>query len=535
MKRLLVLLTATLTSVTLFAQTVDVAPVTPAAKMVQSLVLSDASADRTHLRNFYGPIGFRPVWTRNAQATPQAKTVIGMFENAEAKGLRAADYEAGLWTARLSDLQNDAAQARFDVNMTATLLRYAVDLRSGRIDPQTMDFAYEGQPDTIYLPELVNRVATSADPASVIATAEPSNPEYRRLIAALATYRRIATATDEPLPVVAKIKVGDDYAALPQLAAKLRLYGDLAADVNVQGTKYEGAIVDAVKNFQSRHGLDSDGVIAKGTFAALNVPASHRVKQIEIAIERVRWTPAVEGPAILVNIPEFKLRAIGEEELTMRVVVGKAAGHKTPVFDGDLKHVVFRPYWSVPPSIQRSEIAPKLNADYAAKHNYQVVDAAGRVQEINDDTVARVKNGSLQVRQKPGTSNALGLVKFLFPNDHNVYLHSTPQQALFARSRRDFSHGCVRVEDPQALAQWVLREKPEWTKEKIKAAFEGKRDDQYVNLEKPITVKILYQTAVAQPNGAMHFYEDIYGHDAKLVAALTPAAPKGAVMVAAKR
>jgi murein L,D-transpeptidase YcbB/YkuD len=539
MKRLTVLLTAVLTSVTLFAQTVDVAPVTPAARMLQSLVLSDASADRTHLRNFYGPNGFRPVWTRNSQPTPQAKAVIVLFESAEAKGLRAADYEAGLWTARMSDLQNDAAQARFDVAMTATLIRYAVDLRTGRVSPQTMDFAYEGQPDTIYLPELVNRVATSADPASVIATAEPSNPEYRRLIAALASYRRIAAAPQEsmaePLPVVAKIKVGDDYAALPQLAAKLRLYGDLAANVNVQGTKYEGAIVDGVKNFQSRHGLDADGVIAKGTFAQLNVPASQRVKQIEIALERVRWTPVVEAPAIIVNIPEFRLRAIGDEELTMRVVVGKAAGHKTPVFGGDLKHVVFRPYWNVPPSIQRGEIAPKLTADYAAKHNYQVVDAAGRVQDINEDTVARVRKGSLQVRQKPGTSNALGLVKFLFPNDNNVYLHSTPQQSLFARARRDFSHGCVRVEDPAALAEWVLRSKPEWTKEKIKGALEGKRDDMYVNLEKPITVTITYQTVVAQTNGTVHFYEDIYGHDAKLVAALTPAAPKGAVMVAAKR
>src|SRR5687768_17139894 len=226
MKRLTVLLIAVLTSVALFAQTVDVATATPAARMLQSLVLSDASADRTHLRNFYGPIGYRPVWTRNSQPTPQAKAVIVLFESAETKGLRAADYEAGLWTARTSDLQNDGAQARFDVAMTATLIRYAVDLRTGRVSPQTMNFSFEGQPDTIYLPELVNRVVTAADPASVIATAEPSNPEYRRLIAALANYRRIAAAADQALPVVAKIKAGDDYAALPQLAAKLRLYGD---------------------------------------------------------------------------------------------------------------------------------------------------------------------------------------------------------------------------------------------------------------------------------------------------------------------
>ncbi len=537
MKRLTVLLTAILTSVALFAQTVDVAPATPAARMLQSMVLSDASAERQHIRNFYGPIGYQPVWSRNAVPTLQAKAVVAIFENADEKGLRALDYEAGLWSARMSDLGGavEAAQARFDMAMTATLIRYAVDVRNGRVSPQAMDFESEGQPDTIYLPELVQRAATAADPASVLAAAEPASPEYRRLIAALATYRRIAATNDEPVPVVPKLKAGDDYAGLPQLAAKLRLYGDLAASETVDGTKYEGAIIDAVKHFQSRHGLEADGIVAKATFAQLNVPVSQRVRQIEIALERVRWTPEIEAPAIVVNIPEFRLRAIGENELTMRVVVGKAAGHKTPVFGGDLKHVVFRPYWHVPPSIQRGEIAPKLSAAYAAKHNYEIVDATGRVQDVNEDTVARVRSGSLRVRQKPGTSNALGLVKFLFPNENNVYLHSTPQQSLFARARRDFSHGCVRVEDPAALAEWVLREKPEWTKDRIQAAFAGKRDDLYVNLAKPITVKITYQTVVAQADGTIHFYDDIYGHDAKLVAALTPAAPKGAVLVAAKR
>jgi murein L,D-transpeptidase YcbB/YkuD len=217
----------------------------------------------------------------------------------------------------------------------------------------------------------------------------------------------------------------------------------------------------------------------------------------------------------------------------MRVVVGKAAGSKTPVFDGDLKHVVFRPYWNVPPSIQRNEIAPKLSSSYAAKHKYEVVDGAGRVQSINADTVSKVRKGVYQVRQKPGTSNALGLVKFLFPNDNNVYLHSTPQQSLFARERRDFSHGCVRVEDPAALAEWVLREKPEWTREKIDAAFNGKKDNVYVNLARPITVKIVYQTVVAQANGDVHFFDDIYGHDAKLIAQMNPTS-RGTTLVAAK-
>jgi L,D-transpeptidase YcbB len=532
MKRFTVLLTAVVTSITLGAQTVDVAPATPAAQTLQSMVLSDAGAVRNDVRNVYSPAGYRLLWTRNGRPTAQATALISMFESAETKGLRSTDYGAGQWTARVSDLTSEAAQARFDHAMTATLVRYANDLGAGRANPQ-------GKSSSLYVPELVNRVA-SGDAASVLASVEPQTAEYSRLVLALATYRRLATLDTETLPVVTRLLKGDDYTALPQLAAKLRLYGDLASDATVEGTKYDGAIVDAVKHFQSRHGLDNDGIIAKGTFAALNKPASQRVQQIELALERLRWTPVVEAPAIIVNIPEFKLRALSqingvETELEMRVVVGKASSSRTPVFDGDLKHVVFRPYWNVPPSIQRHEIAPKLSSSYAAAHNYEVVNDAGRVVGINADTVKMVKNGSLRVRQKPGTSNALGLVKFLFPNDNNVYLHSTPQQSLFARARRDFSHGCVRVEDPAALAEWVLREKPEWTGEKIRAAMTGKKDDVYVNLAKPITVKITYHTVVAQANGDVHFFEDIYGHDAKLVAALTPAAPKGAVMVAARR
>ncbi len=223
----------------------------------------------------------------------------------------------------------------------------------------------------------------------------------------------------------------------------------------------------------------------------------------------------------------------------MRVVVGKANRHETPVFDGDIKHVVFRPSWSVPPNIQRHEILPKIEKDYGylAAHNYELVDNAGRSAgtHVDADTIRRIKNGSLRVRQTAGTHNALGLVKFLFPNDNHVYLHSTPQQALFARSRRDFSHGCIRVEDPAELAAWVLRAQPEWNETKIAAAMNGKRDDVYVKVQRPVSVVLFYATAIAQENGDVHFVEDIYGHDVQLAKVLAPAAGRGAaVMVAAK-
>jgi murein L,D-transpeptidase YcbB/YkuD len=529
-----------LATVTLSAQTVDIAPATPSAKLVRSLV-DGGSSD---LRNVYAPAGYALVWTRGGRPIAQAQAVIAQLENASVKGLDATDYAGGQWAARIANLKGDAALARFDVDLTSAALQYTSDLRLGRVNPREVSFDFDLDAKRLFAPALIQQLTTSNDPAAVLASLEPKHEDYRRLIAALAAYRRIETAsTDEtPLPVVAKLKVGQSYDALPSLAAHLRLLGDLDTKTIVNGTTYEGAIVDAVKHFQSRHGLDADGVIGKTTFAQLNVPASTRVQQIEWAIERWRWIPEnPEASSIIVNIPEFTLRAHDArngEELTMRVVVGKAAGHKTPVFDGDIKHVVFRPYWSVPPSIQRGEIAPKLENDglYLARNNYELVDDSGRSlgSSVDADTARRVRNGSVSVRQKPGTSNALGLVKFLFPNDNNVYLHSTPSQSLFARSRRDFSHGCIRVEDPVALAEWTLRGQDEWSKQKIQAAIDGKKDDVYVKIQRPINVTIMYATASATANGEVHFFEDIYGHDLQLAKVLEPEQQGAPVLVAAK-
>ena len=526
-----------LATVSLSAQTVDVLPATPAAKLVRSLV-DGAPAD---LHNVYAPAGYALLWTRGGAPTAQATSVIAQLESASTKGLDPADYSAGLWTSRIANLRSDAGQARFDVDLTSAVLQYASDLRLGRVNPREVRFDFDLTGKKFYAPLLIAQISSSGNPAEVFAALEPSHDDYRRLIAALAAYRRIESesASDVPLPVVAKLTEGQTYDALPQMAARLRRLGDLDANAVVTGNVYDGAIVDAVKHFQARHGLDADGVIGKTTFAQLNVSASERVKQIEWAIERWRWMPETDASTIIVNIPEFQLRARNAETgetLTMRVVVGKAAGHKTPVFDGDVKHVVFRPYWNVPPSIQSGEIAPKAarDASYLARNNYEVVDDSGRVLPVTEETIRRVRSGSVSVRQKPGTSNALGLMKFLFPNDNNVYLHSTPQQALFSRTRRDFSHGCIRVEDPVALAEWVLRGQESWSKEKIEAAVNGKRDDVYVKIQRPIEVVITYATAVARENGEMNFYQDIYGHDTQLARVLEPEQKGAAVMVAAK-
>lgn len=519
MKRLLFVL---FTAVSISAQTIEVVPTTPAGRALKAQLDLGSSVD---VHNVYAPVGYRLLWSNNGQPTPQAFAVINQFRASDAKALDPARYHF---------VANDPIT--FEIEMTSALLRYASDLRIGRVRPGSQ-FELDTDAKKVYLPSFVLRASEAADAAAVLAELEPQHDDYRRLITALAAWRRIAaeTSNDTPVPAVTKLVAGDTYAALPQLAAKLRSFGDLTTEV--EGTTYEGAIVDAVKHFQSRHGLDADGIISSRTFAALNVPASQRVKQIEMAVERMRWAEAPsDGPSIVVNIPEFRLTAknANGETLEMRVVVGRASRNETPIFEGDLRHVVFRPSWHVPPSIQKGEIAPKLEKDpgYLARNGYEITDAAGNSlgTSVDAQTIARIRSNVLRVRQKPGTSNALGLVKFYFPNDNNVYLHSTPQQSLFARQRRDFSHGCIRVEDPAALAAFVLG----WDAEKVQAAMNGKVNDNYAKLSQPVNVRILYSTAVARANGDVHFFDDIYGHDVELAKALAPQTKAAPMLVAAK-
>jgi murein L,D-transpeptidase YcbB/YkuD len=331
----------------------------------------------------------------------------------------------------------------------------------------------------------------------------------------------------DPLPTVKKpIEPGENYEALAKLAARLKFLGDLPATANVvqDSQTYGGEVVDAVKRFQQRHGLEAAGKLGPQTIEELNRSMSFRVRQLQLSLERWRWLPDnFDQPPVVVNIPEFLLRAYdkqGNSTLSMHVVVGRAMRTETPVLEENMKYIVFWPYWNVPPSILRGEIVPKIAKDpaYLQKSNYEVATYSGKVVTdglVSEDILAQLRAGKLMVRQKPGPKNALGLIKFIFPNSNNVYLHSTPSTGLFAMSRRDFSHGCIRVEDPAALAEWVLRNNPGWTRAKIDAAFKAEKEQQ-VNLTKEIPVLIVYGTAVVTENGAPEFFQDIYGFDKKL-------------------
>jgi L,D-transpeptidase YcbB len=324
------------------------------------------------------------------------------------------------------------------------------------------------------------------------------------------------------------VEPGEAWDGVPALEARLRRVGDLpmeapAAARSADGTPlYEGAVVDAVRRFQQRHVLDSDGVVGKGTLEALNVPLAHRVRQLELAMERGRWLPRLsDRPTVFVNVPLFRLWASdparGDEPLRMNVVVGKSLGHRTPIFVGEMAYLVFRPYWNPPYGITVKELVPHARRDssYMEREDLEIV-ASG-----DDDAVAfpptpenldAVVAGRLHIRQKPGPKNSLGLVKFIFPNAESVYMHGTPAKQLFSRTRRDFSHGCIRLEKPAALAAWVLRDDPQWTPERIEAAMAGERPTR-VNLKVPLTVVIYYDTVHVNSEGVVHFANDIYGDD----------------------
>lgn len=493
---------------------------------------SDYSA---HVQKFYDSYGDALPWVRGMQPTPEAQQMIAILLNADQKGLSADDYDGPRWSERLAKLKPAAGQpsetdaVRFDAALTVCVMRYVSDLHIGKVNPKHFDYGFDVDVKKYDLPEFLKaNVVDASDVSAVLVQIEPPYPGYQRTIQALQTYMQLAKKDDgEQLPAVTKpIAPGDTYAGVPRLIRLLRLVGDLPADATLPAdtTVYQGPLVDAVKSSQRRYGRTADGRIIAQTVTDLNVPLSSRVREMQLTLERWRWLPVdIHAAPIVANVPEFRLRAYDENykiALTMNVVVGKAYDHDTPVFRDTMQYVVFRPYWNVPYSIAKTEMLPRIAKDpnYLAQKGFAVVDSRQNVVTdgaVTPDVLAQLRTGKLFIRQNPGPKNSLGLVKFIFPNSYNIYMHDTPEQVFFSRSRRDFSHGCIRLERPADLAVWVLRDNPGWNMDRVRAAMNGSPNNQ-VNLTRPIPVLIVYATVIITEDGLVHFYDDIYGHDARL-------------------
>lgn len=475
----------------------------------------------------------------NGQPNTSARDALQLLRDAAADGLEPEDYRAAELAERLEaiGLGPSTAQAAFERDLDSSMLRYLRDLHLGRVDPRTLGFRIGRA--SVPPPDFAGLLQAAAATGHVRQAAQALRPQlgqYAALREGLARYR--ALAIGEPLltlPAGATVRPGDPYPSAPALHRRLTALGDLAPESPPPGDTYDATLLEGIRRFQGRHGLLADGVLGPATLAALNVPLHRRARQLALALERLRWLPGLGRQAfIAINIPMFRLwawdpSAPAEAPLDMAVVVGRSLDTQTPVLSQEMLYLVFRPYWNVPRSILLNETLPALARDarHLERNDMEIVRGAGddaRPVAASEENLGLLRQGLLRLRQRPGPRNSLGQVKFIFPNDSNVYLHGTPASQLFGRARRDFSHGCVRVEDPAALARWVLKGQPEWTPERIAAAMAGPQarlPPQRVDLPRPMPVVLFYITAMAPPPGrGIHFADDIYGHDARLARAL---------------
>jgi L,D-transpeptidase YcbB len=475
------------------------------------------------------------IWHDGSWLSPKGKSAIAALLTASEHGLDSDDYDVEL----LEHLAGESVstplsavdRARFDLLLTVDLMRFLDDLQTGRLHRHLLPSSGAAEPALDLAAALRGALAGDSLPG-LIAGLAPQLAQYRNLQRALTRYRQFASDTSLRLvPTRGPILPGDTSPHGTRLRRFLVAIGDLDPTAAAAGSPiYSAPEVEAMRRFQLRHGLQPTGAVDSATMKELSTPLSWRVRQIELALERLKWLPPIgQRPFLVVNIPAFQLFAFdsaggaGAPALTMRVIVGKALDKQTPVLLETLRYVEFRPAWNVPRSILVEEIVPLLKQDpgYLRRNNMEIVGPRDRVirSVALDDLLDRLTRGELRLRQRPGAGNPLGLTKFVFPNAANVYLHGTPQTDLFAPARRDFSHGCVRIEDPAALAEWVLRDQRSWPLDSILAAQRAKATTRAL-LTRPMPVIIFYTTAVATPDGRLYFYPDVYGHDRNLEEAL---------------
>lgn len=502
----------------------------------------DFAPYKTDFRKFYEANGYSLVWVQNGEVAPQGLAVIEVLEKANSRGLEPEDYDGPHWAARLSKLRKNPSEQElilFDTALTVSAMRYVRAIHVGRANPKEFNFQFDnGEGQFSLAGFLQNKVENSIDPAAEIQKLEPPFPGYQKLLALLPVYEEYARKDDgEKLQTTLKtVRPGQPYASLARLGRFLQLIGDIpaATQLDPNATIYDGPFVEGVKHYQDRHGENPTGELDARTINELNTPPALRIAQIKLTLERWRWVPhSFAQPPVVVNLPEYRLRAMnpdGTVSFYKKVIVGKAYGHKSPVFEKEIQYVVFRPYWEVPPSIQRNEIVPHILRDpnYITKNNFQVVTPKGEVvteNAVSAEVLQGIRTGHLMVRQKPGPTNSLGLVKIIFPNPDNVYLHGTDEPRLFSQDVRDFSHGCIRVDQPADFIAWVLRNNPGWDVDRVKATMSGDKENLQVNLVTRIPVLIVYGTAAVNEEDQIRFFDDIYGYDAALAKALAAGYP----------
>lgn len=476
---------------------------------------------------FYGDRGYRPVWIDEQGPTPAARLLRAALASAAHEGLEPRDYPVGVID-KLMHSGTPSAFTDLELLLTQELVHYVSDAATGRLSPRVIEpNLFPGAGNIEHL-ALLERAAAAADLGDFLDAAMPSSPVYRRLRRALARYRKVEEAGGWPVLVTGPaLKEGDRSARVVVLRERLEATGDItvpAADRDL----FDGGLAQAVRRFQGRHGLESDGVVGPATRAELNVPVQTRIRQIIVNMERWRWMPDDLGERyVLVNLAGFELEVVesGRVVMDMRTVVGRPY-RSTPVFTGEMTYLEFNPTWTIPPTILRQDILPQVRKDpgYLVEQGIRVFSGWGadsvELDPFDIDWGAVPPHRiPYRLRQDPGPRNALGRVKFMFPNPFHVYLHDTPSRELFGRTVRTLSSGCIRIEQPLRLASYLLAEQPAWTEERIREVIDGGKTT-VVRLSTPVPVHLTYLTAWIGEGGTMHFRADAYGRDTLLDSAL---------------
>ena len=477
-------------------------------------------------------------WLIEGSPSSNARLAVSMLQGAASDGLSPDDYDAGALAEQLVKLQiepNAVLAGSFQRKLSNSMAHFLHDLAVGRVSARQVHQNFDGVPSRDFDARSYLQAALVDDRLqAAVDEARPAFPLYPALRRALLHYQLLAddpawdVSVPLPLPVGGKLEMSQSYSALSVLRARLIALGDLPNDASTSQV-FDQTLMDAIKRFQQRHGLDIDGIVGRQTLAALNVTPAQRAEQIALSMERVRWTPLQHGERrIVVNIPGFMLYGytLGPDntidiQVEMKVVIGRALNQRTPLFDEEMRYIEFSPYWNIPPSIARVQTIPAIRQDpgYLEQQGMEFVDRQGQVSTaVSEEKLKAVLAGQLRIRQRPGPKNALGDIKFIFPNNQNIYMHHTPATELFEKSRRDFSYGCIRLEKPVELAQFVLANAPEWPLERVLTAMSAGKS-RTIKLRDPIPVVIGYSTVMVR-HGTVYFYSDIYGHDQTLARAL---------------
>lgn len=492
---------------------------------------------------FYERRGYFPAWIKAGGPNSNADSLIACLVLADDEGLKGSDYHLNEIRILYSSIKGRKFDKQkmydrlidFELLLTDAFMVYATHLLRGKVNPRTIDPEWNASPRERDVPQLLEQAVQHQNIGETLCDILPRNKGYERLKSALKEYSHIAAEGGwERIPEGPSLKVGDRDDRVPTLRRRPFLTHDIKNAGRENSDLFDSTLYEAVRKFQTRHGLDIDGKIGTNTLAALNVPVEERIQQIKINLERWRWLPEELGdPCIIINVANFELDLVENNHniVTMRAIVGRSY-RRTPVFSDRITYLVINPYWHVPQNIAVLDILPKIKSDpaYLTENGFRVFSDYGTESveldpfSINWDDVTRT-NFNYRLRQDPGSKNLLGRIKFMFPNEYNVYLHDTPARDLFQKSARDFSSGCIRIEKPLLLVEYLLKSDKSWDSERLLEALRT-NIEQTVALKEKVPIHILYWTAWVAEDGTVNFRNDIYGRDKALIDAMLERPPE---------